>query len=98
LSDDWESYADGRILSGTEAFRIGFVDELGNFETAVAKARELGGTRKANLIEYQQRYDFTDFFRLFGSAEAKAVKVDLGMELPRLQAGKLYFVAPNLVH
>ncbi len=97
LSDDWESFADGRILSGTEAFRVGFVDELGNLETAVAKARELAGVRGANLIEYQQRYDLANFFRLFGAADAKKLKLDLGMEMPQLQAGKLYFIAPNLV-
>src|SRR5688572_8846623 len=35
LADNWQQYADGRILSGKEALRLGFVDELGNLDTAV---------------------------------------------------------------
>src|SRR5688572_21997262 len=35
LAANWTEYADGRVLSGTEAYRYGFVDELGDFETAV---------------------------------------------------------------
>jgi uracil phosphoribosyltransferase len=35
LDDDWGRLADGRILSGKEAFKYGFVDELGNFDVAV---------------------------------------------------------------
>src|SRR5579859_7886982 len=34
LKDEWTNYADGRILSGKEAYELGFVDELGDFETA----------------------------------------------------------------
>ena len=41
LASDWESYADGRIFSGTEAKRLGFVDELGNFDVAVKRAKKL---------------------------------------------------------
>ena len=98
LSEDWADYADGRILSGTEAFKLGFVDELGTFEDAVKRAKTIAGIRNANLIEYQQRYDFSDLFRLFGQTEGKAVKVDLGMEVPKLQAGQLYFLSPTFLH
>jgi len=98
LSDDWTEYADGRILSGTEAFKLGFVDELGVFEDAVTRAKGIAGIRNANLVEYQQRYDFADLFRLFGQTEAKAVKVDLGMEVPKLKAGQLYFLSPTFLH
>ncbi len=97
LRDDWEQFADGRVLSGTEAYRLGFVDELGNFDQAVSRAKSLAGVGRANLIEYQQRYDLSDFFRLFGRSEARSVKVDLGMEIPKLQAGQLYFLSPTFV-
>jgi protease IV len=98
LSEDWVEYADGRILSGTEAFKLGYVDELGRFEDAVKRAKSIAGIREANLIEYKQRYDLSDLFRLFGQTEGKAVKVDLGLEVPRLQAGQLYFLAPTFLH
>jgi protease-4 len=98
LSEDWPDYADGRILSGTEACRLGFVDELGTFDAAVKRAKTIAGISKANLVEYQQRFDISDLFRLFGKTDSKVVKVDLGMEMPKLQAGHLYFLSPTFLH
>jgi protease-4 len=97
LVENWKDYADGRVLSGTEAARLGFVDELGNFHDAVKRARKLAGVSDANVIEYQQRIDLSDILRLFGKSDAKAVKVDLGMEMPKLQAGQLYFLSPTFL-
>jgi protease-4 len=94
----WQDYADGRVLSGTEALRLGFVDELGNFDVAVKRAKKIASIYSANLVEYQQRRDFSDLFNLFGKTEAPTLKVDLGMEMPKLQAGQLYFLSPTLVH
>lgn len=98
LSVQWTNYADGRVLSGKQAYEYGFVDELGTFETAVARARKLARITEANLVEYQPIFDLSSLFRLFGQSEAKQVKLDLGMELPQLRAGYLYFLAPNYVH
>ena len=98
LSEDWADYADGRILSGSEALKLGFVDELGTFDDAVKRAKAIRGIGKANLVEYQQRFDLSDLFRLFGQADSKAVKVDLGMDMPKLQAGHLYFLSPTFLH
>jgi protease IV len=98
LAQDWADYADGRILSGTEAFRLGFVDELGAFEDAVKRAKTIAGIHSANLVEYQQRFDLSDLFRLFGQTESKAVKVDLGLDLPKLKAGQAYFLSPSFLH
>ena len=98
LSEDWADYADGRILSGTEAFKLGFVDELGTIDDAVNRAKSIAGISRANLIEYQQRFDISDLFRLFGKSESKVLKVDLGMEMPKLQAGQLYFLSPTFLH
>ena len=98
LSEDWADYADGRILSGTEAFKLGFVDELGTFDDSVKRAKSLAGIRNANLVEYQQRFDLSDFFRMFGQTESKMIKVDLGLEAPKLRAGQLYFLSPTFLH
>jgi protease-4 len=98
LSENWEEYADGRVLSGTEACKLGFVDQLGNFEDTVERTKKIAGISSANLVEYQQRFDLSDLFRLFGKSDAKSVKVDLGMDLPRLQAGQLYFLSPTYLH
>ncbi len=98
LSDDWEDYADGRVLSGKEAYKLGFVDELGDFDVAVKRARKIAGVADANLVEYQQRVEFTDLFRFLGQSDAKAVKLDLGFDLPKIEAGHLYFLSPTVLH
>ncbi len=100
LSDKWAEYADGRVLSGSKAEELGFVDQLDNFRDAVNKAKDLTGIQHANLVRYQQRYDLSDVFRLFGESKAKApvIKVDLGMETPKLEAGQMYFLSPAFVH
>jgi len=99
LTEDWTNYADGRVLSGKRAYELGFVDQLGNFQDAVERAKAIAKiSGPANLIEYQQRYDLSDLFHLFGQTESRVVKVDLGMEAPRLQAGQLYFLAPTFAH
>ncbi|HOX58446.1 MAG TPA: signal peptide peptidase SppA [Candidatus Paceibacterota bacterium] len=97
LSKEWAEYADGRVLSGTEAYKLGFVDELGTFEDAISRAKALAGITRANLVEYEQRYDLSDFFRLFGQTDSKVVKVDLGVEAPKLRAGQLYFLSPTFL-
>jgi protease IV len=98
LVPDWAEYADGRILSGKEAQRLGFVDELGNFQTAVARAKKLAGLREATLVKYQQVYDLSHLLRLLGKTDDHTVKVNFGMDLPKLKTGQLYFLAPSLAH
>lgn len=101
LADNWTDFADGRVLSGTEAQQRGFVDELGNFDTAVASAKKLANIEgDVNLIRYEQRLDLSDFFRMFGESktQAPAVKLDLGFDTPKLQAGQMYFLSPVLFH
>jgi protease-4 len=97
LVANWAEFADGRIFSGKEALRHGFVDEVGNFQTAVARAKKLAGLSEASLIQYQPIYDLSHFLRLFGKSEATTVKVDVGLDLPKLKAGQLYFLAPTFV-
>jgi protease-4 len=99
LINNWTNYADGRVLSGTQAFKYGFVDELGNFDDAVKTTKKIAGITKANLIEYRERYDISEFLRLFGqSGAAHDIKLDLGLEMPKLQAGQLYFLSPTFVN
>ena len=97
LIENWADSADGRVVSGKEALRLGLVDELGNFDVAVDKALELAGLDAANLIEYEPKHDLADLFRMFAKSDARAIKLDLGINLPKLQAGYLYFLAPTFV-
>jgi len=99
LALDWTNYADGRVLSGTRAYDLGFVDEIGDFQDAVDRAKQIAGIHDANLIEYRERYDISNILRLLGQSElSHSVKLDLGMELPKLQAGELYFLSPTFVN
>lgn len=96
LSGRWKEFADGRILSGKEAMDIGLVDELGNFETAVKRALKFAGVTEANLVTYQEPFNLGDIFGILGQADAKTVKVDVGLDVPKLKAG-MYYVAPSLL-
>jgi protease-4 len=98
LSPDWADYADGRILSGKEAFLLGFVDDLGDFDVAVKHALDLAQVKTANLVQYQPAFDISNLFHLFGQSNAKAMKVDIGVEIPKLRAGYLYFLSPTYLH
>jgi protease-4 len=97
LTENWEQYADGRILSGRQAFDYGFVDELGDFESATSRAEKLAGIPDANLIRYQRPFGLGSLFSLVGETESRAVKIDLGVEPPRLELGRMYFLSPALI-
>jgi protease-4 len=98
LVDDWQDYADGRVLSGKQALNFGFVDELGDFDAARKRAESLAKISSASLVQYRLPADFGSMlFRLLGKTEMPALKLDLGVELPRLEAGRMYFLAPMTV-
>lgn len=98
LAENWQEYADGRVLSGKQALEHGFVDELGDFDTAVERAEKIAGIGSANLVRYEQPFDLANIFRIFGKTEVPAIKIDLGMEAPKLQAGRLYFLSGSVLH
>ena len=98
LEEDWESFADGRILSGNMALAQGFVDELGDLDTGYERALSLKGISDANLTQYRQPINLANLFSLFGKSEAKEIKIDLGVDIPKLKAGRLYFLSPLLLY
>jgi protease-4 len=93
LNADWQDYADGRILSGKEAYKLGFVDEVGDFEDAVERAKQLAHIKHADIITYQEIFDLSNLFHMFGESNAKSVKIELGVDIPKLHAGYLYFLS-----
>ncbi len=99
LAGNWADFADGRILSGGQAYELGFVDELGNFDVAVKRAKLMSGiSGDANLIQYQVPINFANLLRFFGKSDTKNIKVDIGIEPPKIQAGKLYFISPSTIY
>lgn len=92
LSPKWADYADGRILTGKEAHELGFVDELGGFKVAVERVKELADLDNPELIELSPAFDLSHLLRLFGKSQIKPVSVDLGIHMPSLKPGCLYFI------
>jgi len=93
LADNWTDFADGRVVSGTQALNLGLVDQLGDFDDAVDRAETITHIDDATLIEYRERYDISNFLSMFGqNGQAHDIKLDLGTDLPKLRAGCLYFL------
>lgn len=72
----------GRIWSGTNAFEIGLVDELGGLNDAIAKAAELAEVTDFEKVEFPKVKDpFEEFMKnLFGGAEISFLNYYLGDE------------------
>ncbi|MCX8156394.1 MAG: signal peptide peptidase SppA [Verrucomicrobiae bacterium] len=96
LRPNWEEYADGRILSGRQALEHGFVDQLGTFDDAVKYTARLAGVTDPKLVTYGVPFDFTRILRLLGRSETTEIKVDLGVKVPQLKSGCLYYLSPHL--
>jgi len=95
LVEGWEQYADGRIFSGEQAHKYGFVDELGNWETAKDRALTLAGIPDANFVQFQPEFSLANLFQILGKSEKTTLKVDLGLSAPAVKPGHMYFLSPS---
>jgi protease-4 len=86
--------ANGRILSGTDAFSAKLVDQLGYIEDAYEKARELSSSPKASIVRYVRRYHFANLLRLFGESASTTVQIDITGKKPALEPGRIYLLPP----
>src|SRR5438034_1355105 len=84
--------ADGRILSGKDAFEHKLIDGLGELEDAFGKAKELGNAPDAKVVKYGPPFSLSRFFRMFGEADSK-IELQLPKQLvPQLESGRAYFL------
>ena len=101
LAADWESYADGRILMGSEAYDVGLVDELGSEEEVMAAvARLTKKDSRPNVIRYESPMDWRGILKFFAQSHTPGVvKVELnGLNINGssvMEPGKLYFLPPG---
>jgi protease-4 len=65
--------ADGRILSGEQAQKLGLLDSLGNIEDAIVMAAEMGGITGEPSVIYAEKEKFSVLEFIFGSRFADAV-------------------------
>ena len=98
LVQNWEEYADGRVLTGKKAFELGFVDEQGDFEAAIERTKRIANIKDANLVQYSAPFGLANFLGLLGKSQVPAIQVQLGFELPKLLPGRPYYLAPMFVH
>ena len=74
------------------------MDQLGDLDTATDRVLKLAGYADADLIQYREPLNLANLFSLLGKSEAKEIKVDLGVDLPKLKSGRLYFLSPLLLY
>lgn len=86
--------ADGRILSGTDAFRDKLVDQLGYIENAYDKARELANAPGASVVRYLPHYHFGKLLRFLGESRATKIEIDLPGQRVDLEPGRIYLLPP----
>jgi protease IV len=84
--------ADGRILSGKDAFENKLIDGLGELDDAFAKARQLGNAPGAKIVKYGPPFSLSRFLRIFGQADSK-IELQLPKQfIPQLESGRAYFL------
>jgi len=87
--------ADGRVISGRDAFKDKLIDGLGQIEDAYTKAQQLGGAPDAPVVRYEAEFRLGRLLRMFtGRGEASGkVQIELPGEIsPHLEAGRLYLL------
>src|SRR5437762_529590 len=84
--------ADGRILSGKEAFEHRLIDGLGELDDAFSKAKELGNAPDAKVVKYGPPFSLGRFLRIFGGSDSK-IELQLPKQLvPQLESGRAYYL------
>src|SRR2546428_7957954 len=78
--------ADGRILSGKEAFEHRLIDGLGELDDAFSKAKELGNAPDARVVKYGPPFSLGRFLRIFGGSDATIELQPPRQLLPQLQS------------
>lgn len=87
--------ATGEVVTSKNGIGLGLVDELGDFDHAVAEAARLGDARP-NPMWVRPRRPFPQ--RLMGGAGARGAGLELlAGDLSRLLGGGIYYLEPSLM-
>lgn len=90
--------ADGRVLSGKDAFEAKLVDQLGYIEDACEKAKALGKAPGAAIVRYEKKRSLARLLRFFEDSAKSDVHLDLNLTgspatgALRLESGRLYLL------
>lgn len=84
--------ADGRILSGKDAYDNKLIDGLGQIEDAFDKAKQLANAPDAKVVKYAPPFSLSNLFRMFSRADSK-IEIQLPRQLfSQLESGRAYFL------
>jgi protease-4 len=87
--------ADGRVVSGKDAYAAKLVDQLGYVEDAYDKARALGKAPGAEVVHYEKKQGLGRLLRFFENSEKNDLHLDLNLQpigSLRLESGRLYLL------
>lgn len=90
-----DGVADGRVMSGKDAYAAKLVDQLGYVEDAYEKARSLGKAPGAEVVRYEKKGGLGRFLRLFEDSEKSNLQLDLNVGPAarlKLESGRIYLL------
>ncbi|MEO6847089.1 MAG: signal peptide peptidase SppA [Chthoniobacterales bacterium] len=91
--------ADGRVLSGLDAYQEKLIDQLGYVEDAYAKAKELSKSPDAEVVQYVPRYGLASFLKMFSKASTPKLELDiLPGSVVHLEPGRVYLLPSFYAH
>lgn len=94
--DQLESIADGRIYTAGQALELKLIDEIGYFDRAFEKTKQLAGIRNAKLVTYTYYpKSRTNIYASTSDPLVLAKHDDIQKILPSLQAGFYYLWLPQ---
>lgn len=56
--ETWDIVTDGRVFTGKRAYELGLVDQLGDVHGALAKAKELAGLERADVVMFHRPLEY----------------------------------------
>jgi protease-4 len=85
--------ADGRVISGKDALAAKLINATGEVEDAYAKAMALANVKSASIIRYESPFKLGKILRFLGQSEKSTVEINVTKALlPRIEAGRMYFL------
>lgn len=100
LSQEWTKVADGRIFLGQEAYDVGLIDELANFEECIERIKTLVNKPALNLIELKLPKHYSIFLQFLQKGISHITgnfALDSSISKFSISPGRLYAIWPGVI-
>ena len=95
---DWGMLTDGRVVTGADAVKYGLIDQVGDLDTAIAKAKEMAHIQHAKIVVYSRKDETHGSIYADNPGTGNTtpqvnmlnINVDLGDLIPRGESRFLY--------